>query len=83
VTGPFEPQEFCPYGCYWECEHRAPGLNPARAALRPVDDEDGRPLQRCRECGDFFANAVAHSREHVRMRQLGWLPEHLPAGWYR
>ena len=75
--------EFCPYGCYWECEHRAPGLDPERARLRPVDDEEGRPLKRCRECGDFFSDVVAHSREHTRMRQLGWLPERPPAGWYR
>jgi hypothetical protein len=74
--------EFCPFGCYWECEHRET-VGPERAKLRPVDGADGRPLSRCRECGEFFDDVVAHSREHTRMRQLGWLPERLPAGWYR
>jgi hypothetical protein len=74
--------EFCPYGCYWDCEHRASplveALDPAealeRARLRPVTDADtGQPLRRCRECGGYFYDAYSHSREHARMRQLGWL----------
>lgn len=71
--------DLCPHGCYWECEHRAPDT--AEAALRPVHDEAGRALQRCRECGNFFYSAVAHAREHQEMRMLGWLPEAPPAGW--
>jgi hypothetical protein len=58
-------QEFCPFGCYWECEHRET-VGPERAKLRPVDGADGRPLSRCRECGDFFDDVVTHSRAHTR-----------------
>ncbi len=77
-------ETFCPQGCYWECEHRVEQVDAReRQRLRPVDDEHGRTLHRCRECGDYFYDAVAHGREHQRMRQLGWLPERPPAGWYR
>jgi hypothetical protein len=72
------PDELCPHGCYWECEHRTSG---ERLRLRAVTDDAGRMLRRCRECREFFYDAVAHGREHERMRQLGWLPERYPAGW--
>lgn len=70
--------ELCPFGCYWECEHRTPSS--AAAALKPVYDAQGRELRRCRECGDLFYGAIEHAREHERLRQLGqdpalrWLP---------
>lgn len=66
------PDELCPHGCYWECEHRSSG---ERVRLRAVTDDAGRRPRRCRECREFFYDAVAHGREHERMRQLGWLPE--------
>jgi hypothetical protein len=79
--------DLCPHGCYWDCEHRAAASLPFddgdRAVLRPVHDEAGRELRRCRECGEFFYSTVEHAREHERMRQLGWLPDQPPAGWYR
>ena len=75
--------EFCPHGCYWDCEHRRPpergGLDwPAQrsedtAALWPVEPVDGGSLRWCAECRSPFYEAVAHAREHQRMRQLGWL----------
>jgi hypothetical protein len=73
--------EFCPHGCYWECEHldgahavEDPAEAAERARLRPVTDADThQPLQRCRDCGGYFYSAVSHAREHSRMRQLGWL----------
>ena len=73
--------EFCPHGCYWDCEHLdgARVANDAveaaeRARLRPVTDADVvAPMQRCHECGGYFRSAVGHAREHARMRQLGWL----------
>jgi hypothetical protein len=72
--------DLCPQGCYWECEHRPPSRE--RAALMSVHDTQGRALARCRECGDMFYDPVAHGREHIRMRQLGWLPER-PGGLWR
>ncbi len=72
------PDELRPRGCYWECEHRARG---ERLRLRAVTDDAGRMLRRRRECYECFDDAVAHGREHERMRQLGWLPERYPAGW--
>ena len=74
-----DPEDLCPYGCYWDCEHR---VSVERARLFPVEDPvTGNPASRCRECGDFFHDWVAHGREHHRLRQLGWLPERLPKGW--
>jgi hypothetical protein len=73
--------DLCPLGCYWECEHRAPSSDERAGELHPVHDEAGRPLSRCRECGDFFYDVMEHSREHARKRQLGWLPDGLPAEW--
>ena len=70
--------DLCIHGCYWDCEHR-PSAEQER--LRPALDDDGHPLRRCRECRDFFHDAVEHGREHERKRQLGWLPERYPAGW--
>jgi hypothetical protein len=68
----------CPYGCYWECEHRP---RPDSARLWPVHDDEGRPLRRCRECGGAFYSALLHAREHERMRMLGLLPERYPRQW--
>lgn len=73
--------DFCPHGCYWDCDHleaqRAlddPVERAERARLRPVTDRDRlKPLQYCTECGGSFRDAAWHSREHARMRQLGWL----------
>ena len=63
----------CHFGCSWDCEHRASEA-PERARLRAVEDsETGRSLRRCRDCGDYFYDAVIHGREHAHMRQLGWL----------
>jgi len=73
--------DLCPFGCYWECEHRAAASDPRAGTLHPVHDEAGQALNRCRECGDFFYDVLEHSREHARKRQLGWLPEHLPSDW--
>jgi len=70
--------ELCRYGCYWECEHRAPeaveadGLAMA-GALLPVHDDEGRALGRCRDCGGMFYALMDHAREHERLRQLGLL----------
>jgi hypothetical protein len=68
--------EFCPFGCYWECEHRgaADRAGIDRSALRPVEDTTGHKLMRCRDCGDYLYDVVGHAREHQRMRQLGWMP---------
>jgi len=83
--------DLCPRGCYWECEHRTtstsatgvkesptvPGLG-----LFPVEDTQGRPLQRCRDCGDFFYSAIEHARDHEQLRQLGFIPDDpLPQRW--
>ncbi len=73
--------EYCPRGCYWECEHPervAVAPDPVEAAerarLRPVTDGDRlRALQVCSDCGGSFRDAAYHSREHARMRQLGWM----------
>jgi hypothetical protein len=67
-------------GCYWECEHLAAAgtVSAERAALRTVDDGDGHKLMRCRDCGDYLYDVVAHAREHERMRQLGWMPQQFP-----
>lgn len=47
-----------------------------RARLRPVTDRDRlKPLQDCTECGGTFRDAAWHSREHARMRQLGWMSQ--------
>ena len=73
--------DLCRYGCYWECEHRSRASEEGASVLHPVHDEAGRALNRCRECGDFFYDVMEHSREHARKRQLGWLPDHLPADW--
>jgi hypothetical protein len=75
--------DFCPQGCYWECEHRTPSLAAMmeRAGLRPAEEAGGRSLSRCGECGEYFADSVEHAREHQRLRQLGWLPEGGAAGW--
>lgn len=74
------PPAFCAFGCYWDCEHPRSLIEPApddeaeRARLYPVTDADrARPLLRCAECGEDFRDAVRHARDHVRMRQLGWL----------
>lgn len=69
--------DLCPYGCYWECEHRiaAGRASPERTALRPIEDGGGGTLMRCRDCGDYLYDVVAHAREHERLRQLGWMPE--------
>lgn len=72
---------FCPRGCYWDCEHldavgsvEDPTEVAERARLRPVNDGDRlRPLQVCADCGGSFRDAAYHSREHARMRQLGWM----------
>lgn len=64
-----EANNLCPYGCYWECEHRTP--SPEASALHAVHDASGRALQRCRDCGEMFYSALAHSREHEARRQLG------------
>ena len=72
------PDELWLNGCYWECEHRT---SVERQRLRAVTDDASRTLRRCRECRGFFYDAVAHGREHERMRQLGWLPERYPVGW--
>ena len=68
---------FCPFGCYWDCEHRtaAGTASPERAALRPVEDGSGGTLMRCRDCGGYLYDVVAHAREHERLRQLGWLSD--------
>jgi hypothetical protein len=76
---PVVAPDLCEHGCYWECEHRPPSRE--RAALRPVHDRAGRALARCRECGEMFYDAVTHGREHLRMRQLGWLPDG-PSRWW-
>ncbi len=78
-------------GCYWECEHRAPSAPatpevapPAGAGfgLFPVEDTQGRALQRCRDCGDFFHSAPEHARDHEQLRQLGMIPDDpLPQPW--
>lgn len=60
----------------------APGAG-RTPSLRPVHDDHGRALNRCRECGDFFYGVLEHSREHARKRQLGWLPERPLEGWPR
>jgi len=73
--------DLCPFGCYWECEHRPTEGDANARALHAVHDESGRALNRCRECGDFFYSVMEHSREHARKRQLGWLPEELPDRW--
>lgn len=73
--------EYCPHGCYWECEHleairssEDPVEQAERARLRPVSHADRlRELQVCADCGGSFRDAAYHSREHARMRQLGWL----------
>ncbi len=70
--------DFCPHGCYWDCDHleatRAEEDGAERARLRPVTDRDRlRPLQLCDDCGGSFRDAAWHSREHARMRQLGWM----------
>lgn len=72
---------FCRHGCYWECDHSERievTLDAAdvaeRARLRPVSDADRlRALQICSDCGGSFRDAAYHSREHARMRQLGWM----------
>ena len=73
--------EFCPHGCYWDCEHlegarviEDPAEAAERARLRPVTEQDRmKPLQYCGDCGGSFRDAARHGREHARMRQLGWL----------
>jgi hypothetical protein len=73
--------EFCPHGCYWDCEHLEgargsddPAEAAERARLRPVTEHDRmKPLQYCGDCGGSFRDAARHGREHARMRQLGWL----------
>ena len=79
--GSLEAGGFCVEGCYWECEHARPAIVEAttaevaeRARLHAVTADDrARPLLRCAECGEDFRDAVRHARDHVRMRQLGWL----------
>ncbi len=67
--------DFCPRGCYWPCEHRSVStVHPEDSRLRSVEDPiTGLPLRLCRECGDYFLDAVEHAREHARLRQLGSL----------
>ena len=69
--------DFCPEGCYWACEHGIPAGR-LRGELT-VADRVARPPMCCAECGDYLHDVVGHAREHERMRQLGWLSEHLPA----
>lgn len=88
-----ETPDLCPQGCYWECEHRAPSSVPSRdegtsaavapgTGLFPVEDTKGRPLQRCRDCGDFFYSIIEHARDHEQLRQLGMIPDDpLPQPW--
>ena len=66
-------EDYCPHGCYWDCEHR-------RAPQRdPIEDSpliwqgDSGTLRWCAECASPFYDAVAHARKHQAMRQLGWL----------
>ena len=62
------PDDLCPYGCYWDCEHRTGG---ERARLRPAELGRRRPRRRyCWECGEFAEEIVTHGREHLRQRQL-------------
>lgn len=50
--------------------------------LFAAEDTQGRALQRCRDCGDFFYSAIEHARDHEQLRQLGLIPDDpLPQPW--
>lgn len=68
------PADFCPHGCYWECEHRTERSAESRALMPVEHPVTGATLRMCMECGDYFYDAIEHAQEHARLRQLGYIP---------